>query len=533
MPAAGWYADPQDPGRLRFWDGQDWTNQTRIVAGAVPHEPAVAAPPTATPTASPTQPAFPTVPAPAGPSAGGRRPRRWLPPVFALIVMAVAGVGWWTAQTLVGQSEPPATTGTISANPGGEPGPQADIRPQDQPDTEPADSNDSRSSDRDDSEPADPLDPVSADQVSEGAVAAPATDAQSWQRVAHDEATFGGDGGQEMFSVTAGGPGLVAVGHDEGREAAAVWTSADGSVWQRVAHDEQTFGGASSQEMWSVTAGGPGLVAVGADGGSAAVWTSSDGSAWQRVPHDEATLGGDDQQWMFSVTAGGPGLVAVGQDRGREAAAVWTSTDGSAWQRVAHDEQTFGGDDQQTMYSVTVGGPGLVAVGLDMSTLSAAVWTSTDGSVWQRVAHDEETFGADWGQWMDSVTAGGPGLVAVGPDGGSAAVWTSTDGSVWERVAHDEQTFGGDGGQRMLSVTVGGPALVAVGLDAVSPDERRAAAAVWTSTDGAAWQRVAHDEQTLSGAGWQEMRSVTVGGPGLVAVGSDGGRGSAAAWTSP
>ena len=79
--------------------------------------------------------------------------------------------------------------------------------------------------------------------------------------------------------------------------------------------------------MWSVTVGGPGLVAVGYDQGreAAAVWTSSDGRGWERVPHDEAVFGGDDGQAMGSVTAGGPGLVAVGHDEGRQAAAVWTS----------------------------------------------------------------------------------------------------------------------------------------------------------------------------------------------------------------
>ena len=96
-----------------------------------------------------------------------------------------------------------------------------------------------------------------------------------------------------------------------------------------MAHDEAVFG--NGQVMWSVTAGGPGLVAVGYDAdsdfdqGAAAVWTSTDGLVWQRVAHDETVFGGDGQQAMSSVTAGGPGLVAVGRDLGREAAVVWTS----------------------------------------------------------------------------------------------------------------------------------------------------------------------------------------------------------------
>ena len=36
----------------------------------------------------------------------------------------------------------------------------------------------------------------------------------TWSRVPHNEAVFGGAGGQQMFSVTDGGPGLVAVGRE-------------------------------------------------------------------------------------------------------------------------------------------------------------------------------------------------------------------------------------------------------------------------------------------------------------------------------
>lgn len=78
-------------------------------------------------------------------------------------------------------------------------------------------------------------------------------------------------------------------------------------------------------------AAGPGLVAVGADGGGydtradAAVWTSIDGITWFRLPHDETVLGG---AAMSSVTAAGSGLVAVGgdwlgDDEAADVAVVW------------------------------------------------------------------------------------------------------------------------------------------------------------------------------------------------------------------
>jgi hypothetical protein len=370
-------------------------------------------------------------------------------------------------------------------------------------------------------------------------------DGFTWARVPHDEAIFGGDDDQEMTSVVAGGPGLVAVGYDApGWDGdAAVWTSADGLSWARVPHDEAIFGGHDDQEMNSVVAGGPGLVAVGYDGPlgdrDAAVWTSPDGLTWVRVPHDVAIFGGHDDQEMNSVVAVGSGLVAVGKDGHfrNDDAAVWTSPDGLTWTRVPSEVEGFGGSGGQVMKAVAAGGPGLVAVGFDESggDSDAAVWTSPDGLAWTRVPHDDAIFGGSGDQLMSAVAAGGPGLIAVGYDRSAgyrdAAVWTSPDGLTWTRVPHNDAVFGGSGDQVMNAVALGGPGLVAVGYDRLSAD---ADAAVWTSPDGLAWTRVPHDEAVFGGANSQEMRAVTAGGPGLVAVGFDGtGGGSAAVWTSP
>jgi hypothetical protein len=343
-----------------------------------------------------------------------------------------------------------------------------------------------------------------------------------WSRVPYDEAVFGGSGEQVMRGVTAGGPGLVAVGTDGSSPypVAAVWTSVDGITWARVPHDEAAFGGPLGQGMWSVTAGGPGLVAVGTVSDAwAVVWTSVDGISWSRVLLDDAVFGDETGHVMSSVTAGGPGLVAVGgAGRDDQHAAVWTSVDGITWSRVAHDEAVFGGG---WMNSVTAGGPGLVAVG--GADEHAAVWTSVDGITWSRVAHDEVVFGGEEVPWMSSVSVGGPGLVAVGSKGTGghvgprltldAVVWTSVDGITWSRIPHDEAVFGGETFRSMNSVTATSSGLVAVGEDGVGNEP---GAAIWTSVDGITWTRVPHDEALF---GDTEMIGVTAGGPGLVAVG--------------
>ena len=371
---------------------------------------------------------------------------------------------------------------------------------------------------------------------------------QGWARVPHDEAVFGGDGIQAMTSVVVGGPGLVAVGvSNSGNDVdAAVWISVDGVTWTRVPHDEAVFGGEGVQVMNSVVASGPGLVAVGFDASgsdpmdaAAAVWTSVDGMTWTRVPHDEAVFGGEGVQVMNSVVTGGPGLVAVGTDGSSDGfhGAAWFSVDGITWTRVPHDETVFGGEGDQAISSVAVGGPGLVAVGSVVESVSwgwgddvdAAVWTSVDGMNWTRVPHDETVFGGvvDYKhQSMASVTLGGPSLVAVGSErtiGGDyeydAAIWTSVDGVTWTRMPDDKAVFGGDGSQWINAVVAGGPGLVAVGEEA-SGDE--AHAAVWTSVDGMSWTRVPHDEAVFGGSDVQVMNSVVAGGPGLVAVGGEG-----------
>ena len=55
--------------------------------------------------------------------------------------------------------------------------------------------------------------------------------------------------------------------------------------------------------------------AVGETGLASTMDLDLGAGAWLRVPHDEEVFGGDGDQLISSVTVGGPGLVAVGFER--------------------------------------------------------------------------------------------------------------------------------------------------------------------------------------------------------------------------
>ncbi len=337
-----------------------------------------------------------------------------------------------------------------------------------------------------------------------------------WERVPSDDEVFDGEGRQSINAVTIGGPGFVAVGVDD--TAGAAWTSIDGLAWSRSRDDAGVFSGESRHELNSIAAGGPGLVAVGIDGIGGAVWTSPDGETWSRASDPGLVLGGS--QEIHGIVAADPGLVAVGSafDIAGSNATIWTSPDGTNWTRQLIPK-TDPAEVHATMNAVIVGGPGLIAVGF-ISTggdEDAAVWTSPDGVTWTRVPHDEAVFGGPDGQTMEAVTVGGPGLVAVGQDyngdGVGAAVWTSPDGLAWTKVPSNQDTFGGSQARGMWGVIADGSGLVAVG--AVS-----SGSAIWTSPDGSVWTWVPQNQGAFDKDGGV-IHGITATASRLVAVGQD------------
>lgn len=213
---------------------------------------------------------------------------------------------------------------------------------------------------------------------------------------------------------------------------------------------------------------------------------------WTRVGAQAAFVSTGDYAFMEAVTVGGPGLVAVGADCPGTCAywqswsdadweaAVWVSGDGDSWSRLDLPDSVVGGIGDQVMLDVAGVGPRLVAVGYD-------------DQQWAPVSTNEEI------------------EALPGPNG---AIWASADGLEWERLEDPDGVFSGPENIVITSVVARGSRLIAGGW----VDDK---AAVWTSEDGYDWTRIPHQEDIFGGLDAVGIHELAAGGSGVVAVGVD------------
>jgi len=329
----------------------------------------------------------------------------------------------------------------------------------------------------------------------------------AWQRV-ETSATASQFG---LFDITQTPSGLVAVGFDPGdqdsRQNGVVLASTDGVSWNRLAGDDPAMN-QGTVALYGVTAGGPGLVAVGLGCDDVEelcmahpmAWTSTDGVAWSRSSPDPNVFG----TWggMSGVISSEHGIVAVGNSFVESdpqsllvRPTVWLSADGVEWERAwSGDEFDGAGAALGTGFSSITSNPDGLLVGVGMATNSqggfvAAVWTSTDGRTWERIDPDSPAFAShtDSDVAMHDVAWGPGGLVAVGTDGGTnVAIWHSPDGLTWTRADTADQPFEHIG--TLGSVDALGTGWVAVGPHRFA-EMTGDTVMLWTSTDGLTWDR--------------------------------------------
>jgi len=148
---------------------------------------------------------------------------------------------------------------------------------------------------------------VGSAQHHTGAVAWTSADGVRWARV--DDPSF--VAGVAVSVATSPSGGLVAAGSDLDRHEAFVWTSPDGRTWTK-APGEPSRQHPAYIWMTDVAAIGNSLIAVGdfqsGQRGTATSWVSSDGIHWDRA----RTAPVQEQVELYAVTSGGPGAIAVG-----------------------------------------------------------------------------------------------------------------------------------------------------------------------------------------------------------------------------
>lgn len=315
-----------------------------------------------------------------------------------------------------------------------------------------------------------------------------------WIRAAAGESEAGRAGDQFVSGIAAGPSGFVAVGEDERStssedDEAAVWTSPSGEQWIRIGSDASFVDSAMTDVVWFPAE--QLFVAVGHHVSEGAVWVSADGRVWERVALLEfAGRGGGIEVDAISVSDAG--LIAVGKEwlsEGTSIPAVWFSADAWRWDRTG-DLSQFG--DKAAMVDVVQQGSRVFAVGYVDQT-KPAIWVSTDLIDWQLLSLESQINGAVvFGAIASDQTA----IVVSGSSDAEnvdARVWTSTDGQTWRARQQRARTVGIP---TLEDVAITPHGWLAVGSDGTT--YRPTGAAVWYSPEGDVWYRYPVEDTALS-----------------------------------
>ena len=205
------------------------------------------------------------------------------------------------------------------------------------------------------------------------------------------------------------------------------WQSADGRNWQAL---DTNLGADLLIEVVVHGARGYLLAAYDVPSSDRSLWHSRDGVAWQEVQHFPAAQ----NSAVGHIGAGDEGFVAIGTrpgPNGQPDSGVFASADGLTWLEAP---QSFGLTAETACFA-----PVLAPFGGDwiamIATLdgSATVWSSANGLDWQSVGSIAD-LGTTPCEPLALTYAGGTLLLSpsVAFHSLSAVVWSSTDGRAWE-----------------------------------------------------------------------------------------------------
>ena len=301
-----------------------------------------------------------------------------------------------------------------------------------------------------------------------------------------------------VFRITAERGRFYALGSVPGT--AAIWSSSDGSDWQRAdlpfpsEWPPERGNDVYVHELASV---GNRLVAIGTarinDYLEVVVWESTDGTTWREI--DTGALR-QDAFLVDDISDGPGGLVVLSQQYIPGNSSAWRSADGGgAW--TEHRPPGEG----LSLHAVVGTASGYVIAGAesdaptDGQPSSPRIWHSTNGTNWT-AASVEGSGGL--GQ-VEQITVDGSGRwAAVGALNGSMVAWHSQDGRSWTVTAD----FGPLGNSYLADMRLAG---APDGFIAVHATQQ---AATWTSADGATWTLGSSGIPSVSDTGFGWSRGI-------------------------
>lgn len=207
--------------------------------------------------------------------------------------------------------------------------------------------------------------------------------------------------------------------------------------------------------------------AAGYESQEATIWHSAGGNSWEASDLGPGSIDALFLRPNTTVAVGETG--AKPQDcSGEAAAASWTSTDSRTWTKHAFDADPY-----VVASAVDVGSRILIRdfSGCPSKGQDDHLWTSTDGSLWQRISAS----GFPSGGYYDLVPLTQTRVIlAYDRNDTAKPPLISSDGAAWHSAAMPSSSDG----QSLLGIGQAGGTLLAFG----------SAGAVWCSSDGEHWQ---------------------------------------------
>ncbi|HUQ43948.1 MAG TPA: hypothetical protein VM451_05990 [Candidatus Limnocylindria bacterium] len=335
--------------------------------------------------------------------------------------------------------------------------------------------------------------------------------------------------GQSILNdVAVGGDRLVAVGYTaiHGEWTADSWISSDSRTW--ALHQIDAAPGSFAVSV--VAAPGGGFVAVGRVGSAAAAWTSADGSTWERARVAGHTgAGGEAVAERMTVVIAGPDGFLAGGSAGPELlerhARFWSSSDGREWKAGPDDDAFAGAEIAAVLRSGSRSFLALGRLGDGQRGTGTVALRSNDGVTWRRI--NDEALGSGLAV---AVVATEDGYLAVGSDldEREAVVWASEDGVAWGRAPEETSRLHFNEKVRMTDVLVTPSGYVAIGNFV---GVQYGTGTSWLSTTGYSWV----PGPLQAALGQAEPEAMVAWGDRLVAVGSRGAPDNyiPSAWISP